>query len=180
MNFNSEKIKQILAFFFLNTKRSLYLKELADILDIDKGNLSRYLSSLVSEGVIKADISGRQKYFSLDNSYYLLSELKKMISSEINLESSLRDLLSGVSGLEKAYIFGSYASGKFKDSSDIDLLLVGSHDLIAVRQKLALLQKHSGRDINIVDYSPREYQEKLNEPGEFLYKISQEPKLILK
>lgn len=180
INFKSEKIKQILAFFFLNRNRSLYLKELSDILDIDKGNLSRYLNSLVGEGLLKTEISGRQKYFSLDLSYHLLPELKKMLTSEISPEAALRDILGGIKGLQQAYLFGSYVSGKFHKDSDLDLLLVGSHDLMLVRQQLASLQKRLGRDINIVDYSPLEYQEKLKEAGGFLEKVSQGSKLILK
>jgi len=180
INFKSEKIKQILAFFFLNPKRSLYLKELADILDIDKGNLSRYLNSLVSEGLLKTEISGRQKYFSLDLSYHLLSKLKKMLISEISPEAALRDILSGIRDLQHAYLFGSYVSGNFHKDSDLDLLLVGAHDLMLVRQKLASLQKRLGREINIVDYSPADYKEKLKETGGFLEKVSRSPKLILK
>lgn len=76
---NSPKNHQILAFFFLNPKRRLYLKEIADILEIDNGNLSRYLHSLSQEGILKTETEGRQKYFSLNTSYPLLKELKKII-----------------------------------------------------------------------------------------------------
>jgi DNA-binding MarR family transcriptional regulator len=68
-----------ISIFFLNPKRRLYLKEIADILEIDNGNLSRYLHSLSQEGILKTETEGRQKYFSLNTSYPLLKELKKII-----------------------------------------------------------------------------------------------------
>lgn len=37
--------------------------------------------------------------------------------------------------LKNAYIFGSYASGKLSEESDIDLLLIGGHDFLEVQKK---------------------------------------------
>jgi len=180
INFNSNKIKQILAFYFLNKRSRLYLKELSDILEIDKGNLSRYLNSLVEEGVLRAEIEGREKYFLLNSSYPLLNNLKKMMATSVSPETLLKKSLSSIKGLEHAYLFGSYASGKLKKDSDLDILLVGSHDSIEVRENLISLQRRLGREINIVDYSVEEYKEKLKEKGGFLARVSREPKLILK
>lgn len=180
INFNSEKIKQILAFYFLNKKSRLYLKELSDILEIDKGNLSRYLNILVSEGILKAEIEGREKYFSLNLSYPLLNNLKKIMAVDIKPEALLKKALFPIKGLEHAYLFGSYASGKFTKNSDLDVLLIGGHDSIEVREHLTSLQRRLGREINIVDYSTEEYKKKLQEKGGFLTRVFQAPKIILK
>jgi predicted nucleotidyltransferase len=177
---NSPKNHQILAFFFLNPKRRLYLKEIADILEIDNGNLSRYLNSLSQEGVLKTETEGRQKYFSLNTSYPLLKELKKIIAPSVKPEYLLANVLAQIEGLESAYIFGSYVSGDFNKNSDIDLLLVGRHDLIDVRERLLPIQRSLGREINIVDYSPQEYREKLTKKDEFLARVLQGEKIVLK
>jgi predicted nucleotidyltransferase len=180
INFANKKIQQVLAFFFLNAKKSLYLKELSDQLNIDNGNLSRYLNSLVSEGVLKATEEGRQKYFSVNTSYPVLTELKKMLAINVLPEHILRETFSKIKGLEKAYLFGSYASGKFNDKSDLDILLIGSHDPIAVRRELTPLQKRLGREINAIDYTNAEYEKKRKEKGGFLDKVMKEKKIILK
>ncbi|MDD3285791.1 MAG: nucleotidyltransferase domain-containing protein [Patescibacteria group bacterium] len=180
INFNSEKNKQILAFFFLNKQGSFSLKKLADILEIDRGNLSRYLNSLELEGVLKAKIEDRQKYFALDSAYPLLNNLKKIMAAVVNPEVLLKKSLAMIKGLKQAYLFGSYAAGNFTKNSDLDLLLVGEHDPIAVREQLMPLQRRLGREINIVDYSIDEYEKKLKDNDGFLSRISREPKIILK
>ncbi len=37
------------------------------------------------------------------------------------------------------------------ESSDIDLLIIGSHDLIVLQKKLNVLQKELNREINVVN-----------------------------
>ena len=69
INLANKKIQQILTFFFLNPKKSLYLKQLSDQLGLDNGNLSRYLNSLVINGILNAKEEGRQKYFSLNGDF---------------------------------------------------------------------------------------------------------------
>lgn len=180
INFNSNKITQILAFFFLNPKRRLYLKELANILEIDNGNLSRYLKSLVEEGILKVEIEGKQKYFLLDSSYPFLKNLKKMLTGSVSPEVLIKKALAPIKGLERAYLFGSYASGKLKENSDLDILLIGSHDSIEVREVLASLQRRLGREINIIDYSVEEYEKRLKEKDDFLDRVFHESMLTLK
>jgi len=180
INLNNKKIQAILAYFFLNNRRSLYLKELSESFNIDKGNLSRYLASLVSEGVLKSEDKGKQKYFSLNREYKFLSELKKMMSADTMPELLLKKSFAKINGLDSAYIFGSYADGKFSDDSDIDVLLIGSHDHISIRREIGVLQKRLGREINAIDYTKEEYNKKVKEKGGFLARVVASPKIILK
>lgn len=98
----------------------------------------------------------------------------------VNPEVLLKKSLVMIKGLKQAYLFGSYAAGNFTKNSDLDLLLVGEHDPIVVREQLMPLQRRLGREINIVDYSVDEYEKKLKDDDGFLSRISREPKIILK
>lgn len=180
INLANKKIQQILIFFFLNPKKSLYLKQLSDQLDLDNGNLSRYLNSLVVNGILSAREEGRQKYFSLNPNYPVLMELKKMITLNAGPEILLKEILSKNDDLKKAYIFGSYASGKFNDKSDLDIMLIGNHNSINIRREIIKLQKQFGREINTIDYTEDEYNKKIKEKDGFLSKVLAEPKIILK
>lgn len=180
INFNNKKIQKILAFFFLNPEVCLYLKELSDQLELDNGNLSRYLSSLVSDGVLTMKEVGRQKYFSLNESYPVLLELKKMMELDISPEYLLKEVFAKIKGLNKAYIFGSYASGDFNSKSDLDILLIGDHNPIDARRELIPLQKRLGREINTIDYTEHEYEKKIKEKDGFLAKVLAGKKIILK
>lgn len=180
INLANKKIQKILTFFFLNPKKSLYLKQLSDQLDLDNGNLSRYLNSLVINGILNAKEEGRQKYFSLNHSYPILAELEKMITISVGPETLLKELFLKNNSLKKAYIFGSYASGKFNDKSDIDLMLIGDHNSIDIRREIIKLQKQFGREINTIDYTEAEYNKKIKEKDGFLEKVLTGPKIILK
>lgn len=180
INLANKKIQQILTFFFLNPKKSLYLKQLSDQLGLDNGNLSRYLNSLVINGILNAKEEGRQKYFSLNHSYPILAELEKMITISVGPETLLKELFLKNNSLKKAYIFGSYASGKFNDKSDLDIMLIGDHDSIDIRREIIKLQKQFGREINTIDYTEAEYNKKIKEKDGFLEKVLAGPKIILK
>ena len=62
----------------------------------------------------------------------------------------------------------------------MDILLIGSHDSIEVREVLASLQRRLGREINIIDYSVEEYEKKLKEKDDFLDRVFHESMLTLK
>jgi len=79
--------------------------------------------------------------------------------------------LSDVEGLVAAYIFGSYAKGGFEAGSDIDLLLIGSHDYSQTNKVLSFLRKKWHREINVVDFSSQEFSAKMKKKDFFLTSI---------
>jgi predicted nucleotidyltransferase len=86
----------------------------------------------------------------------LLAETRKIFEAHFSLETTIKDTLKNLTGLEEAYIFGSYAKGKLSRESDIDLLLIGSHDPLAAKRLLLPIQKKLGREINALDFLPEE------------------------
>ena len=74
-------------------------------------------------------------------------------------------------GLSDAYIFGSYAKGNFEEASDIDLLVIGSQDHIQISRALSVLEKRWHREINIIDFSSKEFSQKMKKNDFFLKNI---------
>ena len=85
----------------------------------------------------------------------------------------IRDNIDPVS----IYLFGSLASGDFKQDSDIDLLIVApSKDRpLERRLKLRKLLIDYDRDLglDLLVYTPEEYNMLINEPSSFIYSITQ-------
>ena len=77
-NLNSTITNRVLRFFFINSGEKGYVNELARILEVDPGNLSRKLKELESEGVLISEFSGKQRYYYLNKKYPLLKETKKI------------------------------------------------------------------------------------------------------
>lgn len=171
VNFKSQITIKILGYYFLNPDRRHYINELSKILVVDPGNLFRKLRELEKEGLLSSDVVGNQKYFSLNKKWPLLEEYKSIFKLKFGLPELLKEKLKKVEGLKAAYIFGSYVKGNFEDESDIDVLLVGDHDHSAVFRVISPLEKMLGREINVIDYSTKEFTAKQKNNSEFVSQV---------
>ena len=174
-NFRSKITQKLLQYYFLNPNRRHYVNELADMLEVDPGNLHRKLKELEREGVFISSIAGREHYYGLNKNYPLLKEIKRVHEIEYGLAGMIKSKLAGLKGLEEAYLFGSYAKGGFGQDSDIDLLLVGKHAAIEARRMILPLKNSIGREINIIDLTPRELSARRQQKDEFIKNIFSGP-----
>ena len=71
--------KNLLAFSFNHPDESFYVRELSGLIQGDPGNLSRELRKLEEEGIYSSTIRGNVKFYSLNKSYPLFREVKKIV-----------------------------------------------------------------------------------------------------
>ncbi len=120
----------------------------------------------------------RERYYSLNKSYPLIDEYKKIILKTVGVEAAMKELFSTVPGVKKAYIYGSYAKDRMDSASDIDLLVVGEHSTLDLQARLAKLQQKLSREINMTSLSVLEYDSK-KKSDPFIRKIESGPKAVL-
>ena len=178
ISLRSKITQAVLGYFMLHEDSELYVHEMARCLSLDQGNLDRKLKELEKEGILKSDLRGKERYYSLNSSFPLFQEYKKIILKTVGFEQSLKQLLKAVNGLECAYLFGSYVRSKMDRSSDIDLLVVGDHSAIELQKKVAEIQKSVKREINVISMSGEEYRKK-QKSDPFLKSILQKKKVQL-
>ena len=65
-------------------------RALAERLSTDPSNLSKELRRLEREGLFRAEISGRQKYFQLNREYPLFDEVRRIVSKTIGAVAMMR------------------------------------------------------------------------------------------
>lgn len=169
--FRSKITIKVLRYFLLNRKESRYVNELANFLQVDPGNLFRKLKELEGEGILISEVRGNQRYFKLNKKYPLLSELDHLFRAKYGIEEALKKKLSKLKGLQAGYIFGSFAKNTIQQESDIDLLLVGNHSSLEAKKLISPLSKELQREINIVDFSPAEFEKRKKRGDEFLKNI---------
>ncbi|MFA4818113.1 MAG: nucleotidyltransferase domain-containing protein [Parcubacteria group bacterium] len=169
ISFNSKIAQKVLAYFLLNYEAEMYLNEMADKFAVNRGNLSRKLTEWEKEGILVKNKKGNLSLYKINKKYPLLREIKKIVQKTFGLEKSLKQALKKMEGIKMAVIFGSYAQDKLSSESDIDLLLVGSHNFLEVQKKIAKLQKQFDREINVVDMGEKEFKKKKN--SEFIKNI---------
>lgn len=161
LNLKSKITKAVLGYFMLHEGGELYVNEMARRLLLDQGNLNRKLKELESDGILKSRLRGKERYYSLNTSFPLFPEYKRIVLKTVGFEHILKEALQGVKGLKRAYLFGSYAEDAMDLSSDVDLFAIGDHSTLELQRKITQLQKSMDREINVVSMNASEYQKKL-------------------
>ena len=160
LSLRAKNTQKILSYFFLHEGNELYVNEMCRRFGLDRGNLVRKLKELAEEGILRSEWKGNQRYYSLNPSFPLFKEYKKIFVKTLGFEPAVKGILKEIPGIRKALLFGSYAQDKMDPSSDIDLLVVGLHDTIELQKRIARLQKTLDREINVISMSPEEYERK--------------------
>jgi predicted nucleotidyltransferase len=156
-NFRSKARQQLLAYYFTNPTARHHLRDLAEWLSIDPSNLSKELGRLEREGLFRADVSGRQKYFQLNREYPLFNEVRNIVAKTIGAVPIIAQSLKKIEGIDEAYLHGSFARNQQDAASDIDLLLIGVPREEILAQAVRKLERQLGREINYTVLTPREF-----------------------
>lgn len=179
ISLRSSVTKQLLNYLLLNPKEELYVNELSRKLDLDKRNLVKKLKELEKEGILTSQEKGNLKLYCIDSKYPLYQEYRKIFLKTIGLEARLKDIVSKMAGVTKAYIYGSYASGNMDTHSDIDLLVIGSQDILKLQKEISRLQKEIGREINVLNMDDSEFEKKRKNKDVFISRVLAQKHIIL-
>ena len=159
--FRSKNRSAILRLFFSNPDREFYIRELARRIDASAGNTQKELMRLGQAGVLKSSQKGNLRFFALNKSHPLFSEMEKIVAKTIGIEFELKKALEGLKHLKFAFIFGSYAKGDLKEDSDIDVFIIGNvaeDDLIS---RIKQAESRVAREINFHTAKEGEFLENL-------------------
>ena len=177
--FGSRTRARVIEWLFIHPDETYYVRQLSDILELDSTNLSKELDKLYQLGILAKTKSGNQKHYSANQECPIYIELRNIVIKTSAIAERLRMLLEPIRDrIEIAFIYGSFASGSFSKSSDLDLLVVGDidyHELVALVRKFS---KEIGREVNISCFTSREFIGKLREKG-FIWRISQGMKIFV-
>jgi predicted transcriptional regulator with HTH domain len=72
--------KKLFTLFFSNPGESHHLREIASLIGVYPGNLSRELNRLCAEGLFLSETRGRQKIFSLNTLSPIYPEIKSLVA----------------------------------------------------------------------------------------------------
>jgi DNA-binding transcriptional ArsR family regulator len=171
--------RKLLNYFYLNRSARVYVRQLANAIGVDSTNLSRELARLEQEGLLRAEVEGRQRYYSLNPEYPHLKAALSMLQGRIGLSPALATALQVVPGLDRACIYGSFAKNEADAASDIDLLLVGSPDPGTLAATVSRLEKALHREVNYTVLTANELKEKLAKKDPYLSDIWQGKRIEL-
>ena len=179
-NISRSKTREaILALYFSHPEKKYYLRQLEKILYFPVQNIRRELINLEKNSIFKREKSGNQVFYFLNRKSPIYSDIRNIISKTIGIENQIRESLSGISGINKAFIFGSFADGTQDSLSDIDIIITGVIDEDVLIEKISRLENKFEREINYHIYIEKEFRERRNEENSFISKILSKPVIFL-
>jgi len=167
--------RRILEEFFTRPQTVLHVRELARRTGIAPGLAQRELRQLQSWGILTSETVGRARRYRLDEESPIMAEVRSVFQKTIGIEHRLRRALEGLPDLEAAAIFGSYAAGRDRPGSDLDLLIVGHPDRVALSERLAPLERELGREVNTTVLRREELDRLAREGSGFVADVLSKP-----
>ena len=178
--FRSKARKALFQLYFTNPEGSYYLRELERMFDIPVSILRKELIRLEEEGVFISEKKGNLLYYRLDKEYPLFEELKNIVRKTIGIEGLLKDAIGDIEGIVAAFIYGSFAKGKEKSASDVDLCIIGSIDEDKLISKISAIEISVKREINYTIFTMGEFKKKKRSKDGFIQELIDSKKIMLK
>ncbi|WP_233788312.1 nucleotidyltransferase domain-containing protein [Serratia ureilytica] len=174
----SEYRRKVLSLLFIEAGCAFHVREIARRTATQAGTLHKELSRLAESGILLRQRQGNQICYQANADCLIFPELAAIFRKVCGPAECLRQTLAAFGeAIERAFIFGSVASGKATAASDIDVLIVGKLSFAEVIQAVYPLQETLGREINPKLYSPEAWRAALAENSAFIQDIMQKPQL---
>lgn len=166
---------RILALLFDRPERRLHLRAIARALGASAGTTARELERLVDAGLLARAPEGRQVYFQASIDSPLFDAVQTIVRRTFGAQDVLRRHLGRLPGLERAFIYGSYARGEDNATSDIDLMIVGSPDVDELTDRASAAEVELGRPLNYTLLTEQEVERRRQSGDRFFTSIERGP-----
>jgi len=178
--FGESKVRRdLLVRFFARPGLERHVRELARETGWSPTIIGRELNSLERAGILRSERLGNLRRYSVDTDSPVATEIRSLVQKTIGVEGRLRLALRGVPGIEEAFVYGSYARGDERATSDLDLMLVGSVDQELLSERITDAEGDLGRDVNPSTYDREEFERLRREGDMFVDSVLRGPRIQL-
>jgi uncharacterized protein len=170
----------LLALLFCNSERAFYFREITRLIGMGRGGIQRELGNLLEAELIVSYRQGNQVYYRANRECPIFPEIKSMMTKTLGVAGILQESLKVLEDhIVTAFIFGSFAKGREKPDSDVDVFVIGDTNFSEVSNTLGSVQETVGREINPSVYPVNEFLAKVSERHHFVTSLINEPKIFL-
>lgn len=177
--FKSKVRRALFQLYFTNTESAYYLRQLERMFDMPVSIIRKELMRLETEGVFLSEKKGNLLYYKLNTGYPLFEELKNIVRKTIGINGVLKDAIVKIKGIEKAFIYGSFAQDSEHATSDIDLFILGSINEDHLIREINKAEELLKREINYTLYTREEFRKKKTKKDSFILSLLENPKIML-
>lgn len=172
--------EELLSIFYLNADREFYMNEIGRMLGKKPGVFQRAINKLAVEGILASEYRANVRYFKANKAYPLYKELSGLVLKQSGVKQELSRVLEKYPEIKVGFIYGSFARGKEKSHSDIDLFFAGKADENKLLSSIELLEKKFGRELNYKILSEKQLKEEVKDKDPFILSLLSDNKIFLK
>jgi len=171
---------EILKILALNPESAFNINELSRRTGFSLRGVEKELKNLLTGGILKREVSGNQHRYQLDLLCPIYKEIKAIITKTVGLAELVKQALIAVEKkIERAFIYGSFASGDYGNESDVDLFVVTELSGLKLAELLGEVQNEIGRSINVSQFTADEFNQRKEQNDHFLKRVLDGPKINL-
>lgn len=177
--FRSDGQARLLAVLFMSGEDELNLNELAKRAGLAYGTVHREVRRLLEAGLLSERRFGRARLIRPNPESPLTQPVRDLLLVSAGPVPLLAAELRDIAGVQAAFLFGSFAARMRGESgeapNDIDVMVVGTPDPIAVYEACQRVSDQVGREINPTIMTPDE----LEEHSGFLAQVRHSPTVAI-
>lgn len=148
----------ILAWIMLHPDQQFSLVEIAQAVGTSPPTVKREVDRLARAGIVSETRRGNTRLIQAETDNALYQPLAELMSVTFGPVAVLRELLATVPGVERAFIYGSWAARYTGESGavprDIDVLVVGTPDRRVLDRVMDAAEQRLRREVNVRRVSP--------------------------
>jgi len=167
----------MLAELYLHPDREYSLSKLADQLGVSVKTIHHEADRLTEAGLVRSRRVGNLRLVGADLTHRLARPLSDLLIATYGPLPVLAELLSGVDGVERAYIYGSWAARHAGEPgpvpADLDVLVLGSADLDQLDEIARQARARIGFEVTIHRLAPESWEQYADDP--FLQHVRSQP-----
>ena len=114
---------KLLLKFFLNSRNTSYLRDLASEFGESTNAIRVELNHLEQAGLLNTRLQGNKKLYQANRQHPLFPNIHELLLKHTGIDRVVDHVVSKLGGLQSAWVVGSFARGR--DNPVIDLLLAG-------------------------------------------------------
>ena len=170
----------LLALLYSRADESFYLRQLVRMTAMGHGAVQRELKNLTDAGIIIRSRQGRMVYYRANRDCPVFDELQRLMGKTAGLADVLRKVLAPlVQQIELAFVYGSQARFDAGITSDVDVLIVGDVDELALHRALAKAEGYLDRSVNYTLLSRQELERRRQDKEGFLARVLSGEKIFI-
>lgn len=175
--FRSEQQLAILGVLFADGASDVAIGELAERAGVAQATASREVNRLAEHALVITRPLGRNTLVTANWDLPWAKDLRSILVKTIGVLGRLGEALTGVDGIDEAFIFGSWAARYMGEPGppprDIDVVVVGDSPLRTVRRACRAVEEELRVDVNPVVAKRPQWDAAKPEP--FIAQIKSQP-----